>query len=572
MGVRHDEWPCDAGAHSAARTTRWYRVHTFPYGVVPVRPRHFARRAPAVGVGERGQRRPVPARVGDATSSWTGDLKPLSEFRFGQSVPESFVFSHGRTLPVRQQLLHGRVQHLPLRSRHRRRRGGLERGNRLLPSGAARRRPARRAELHGRGLRSGDHRPAADRGRQRDHVPRRRVAEKYPVVKTGRSPPPSTVDDEKLITPKGPYVPLRNLALANAYPVLQGYKNYVGIGYHFNFEDPLSFASLGITAAYTPTATCRATSAATSTSPATTWAGAARCRGTARTSTTCSVPTKRSRKGYAAKLGYDWIADLRRAAHARCSFSTSPITTRSTRCRARRTSTTDFTRLIDRRGRAPLHRRAALDRRGRRREGRRRGRWSCNGQPRQRRDHAAGPRHARLRLRAADPELVDLAAQRRRRAPTAIATTYGRELLLRRLRQQLRRRQVRSSATASTTRSRVSASTRSAGSISCARWSSGTCRRCVFESVGTPAFHLTWLRPAVFATALWTDPAQLDAAQELRERRRAGRPALHRPALVRHDAVGRLRGRLPGTPSAPGPSGWSRSRSCRPAGVACRPR
>ena len=27
----------------------------------------------------------------------------------------------------------------------------------------------------------------------------------------------------------------------------------------------------------------------------------------------------------------------------------------------------------------------------------------------------------------------------------------------------------------------------------------------VFESVGTPAFHLAWLRPAVFASALWTD-------------------------------------------------------------------
>jgi hypothetical protein len=28
----------------------------------------------------------------------------------------------------------------------------------------------------------------------------------------------------------------------------------------------------------------------------------------------------------------------------------------------------------------------------------------------------------------------------------------------------------------------------------------------VFESLGTPAFYLNWLRPAVFATALWTDP------------------------------------------------------------------
>ncbi|HEV8237123.1 MAG TPA: hypothetical protein VGP84_21075, partial [Gemmatimonadaceae bacterium] len=28
----------------------------------------------------------------------------------------------------------------------------------------------------------------------------------------------------------------------------------------------------------------------------------------------------------------------------------------------------------------------------------------------------------------------------------------------------------------------------------------------VFESIGTPAFYLNWLRPAVFVTGLWTDP------------------------------------------------------------------
>jgi hypothetical protein len=28
----------------------------------------------------------------------------------------------------------------------------------------------------------------------------------------------------------------------------------------------------------------------------------------------------------------------------------------------------------------------------------------------------------------------------------------------------------------------------------------------VFESAGTPSFYLTWLRPALFAADLWTDP------------------------------------------------------------------
>ncbi len=36
----------------------------------------------------------------------------------------------------------------------------------------------------------------------------------------------------------------------------------------------------------------------------------------------------------------------------------------------------------------------------------------------------------------------------------------------------------------------------------------------VFESVGTQSFHLTWLRPAVFATALWTDVANSSRRQD----------------------------------------------------------
>ena len=36
----------------------------------------------------------------------------------------------------------------------------------------------------------------------------------------------------------------------------------------------------------------------------------------------------------------------------------------------------------------------------------------------------------------------------------------------------------------------------------------------VFESVGTQSFHLAWLRPAIFATALWTDVANSAQRQD----------------------------------------------------------
>jgi len=100
---------------------------------------------------------------------------------------------------------------------------------------------------------------------------------------------------------------LRAIELVNAYPVLQGYKDSVGIGYHANFDDPLQFTSLGITAAYTPTGDLPGSER-----------GHLEINGRYRF-TTASLswnksdfydlfgPTKRSRKGYAAKLGYDWL-------------------------------------------------------------------------------------------------------------------------------------------------------------------------------------------------------------------------------------------------------------------------
>jgi hypothetical protein len=44
-------------------------------------------------------------------------------------------------------------------------------------------------------------------------------------------------------------VPLRDVSLANAFPVLQGVQSYVGVGYHANIEDSLGFARFGVTAA-----------------------------------------------------------------------------------------------------------------------------------------------------------------------------------------------------------------------------------------------------------------------------------------------------------------------------------
>jgi hypothetical protein len=119
-------------------------------------------------------------------------------------------------------------------------------------------------------------------------------------------PDPSSVDDEKLITAKGPYVPLRSLGLTNAFPVLQGYKDSVGIGYRFNIQDPLALARLGITASYSPS-----TDLPPDQRGHVDIAGSYLSWRTALSWNHSDFydlfgPTKRSRKGYAAKIGYDW--------------------------------------------------------------------------------------------------------------------------------------------------------------------------------------------------------------------------------------------------------------------------
>jgi hypothetical protein len=304
MGVRHEN-----GLATLVRIPppydTWYKVVEFPYGVVPydldVSPDGRLLSASVAEVnGDQF------LRVWQLDKIPAGEVKPLSEYRFGQSVPESFVFSKdGRYLYgssyytgvsniFRYEVATGAIEAV----------SNAETGY-FRPSPLA---DGRLVVLHytGEGFTPAiiDPKPLADVSAI--NFLGTELVEKYPVIKTWQVASPSAVDEEKLITQKGPYVPLRRIDLTNAYPVLQGYKNVAGIGYHFNFDDPLQFASLGITAAYTP-----------SSSLAPEERGHVDITGrynwlTAELSWNRSDfydlfgPTKRSRKGYAAKLGYDW--------------------------------------------------------------------------------------------------------------------------------------------------------------------------------------------------------------------------------------------------------------------------
>jgi hypothetical protein len=285
---------------------KWDEIYEFPYGFLP----HDLDISPdgrllSASVGEVNGNHLL--RVWELEKVLKGDLKPVSEYSFGQSVPESFVFSHdGRYLfgssyytgvsnIFRYEVATGDVEAVSNAEVGFFRPVPLADGRMVV------------LDYTGHGFVPAIIEPRPLKDVSAITFLGTEVADKYPVVKTWQVAPPSAVDDEKVVEQKGPYVPLRSLGLANAYPVLQGYKNSIGIGYHANIEDPLQYARVGITAAYTPSTSLPSDERGHVDIDARYRFWRAALSWNRSDFYDIFGPVKRSRKGYAAKLGYDWV-------------------------------------------------------------------------------------------------------------------------------------------------------------------------------------------------------------------------------------------------------------------------
>ena len=78
------------------------------------------------------------------------------------------------------------------------------------------------------------------------------VAAKYPEVQGWVAANPSTIPYESQILRKGPYRPLRELSLESLIPVVEGYRNSVGLGASARFSDPMGYDALGLDTSYSP--------------------------------------------------------------------------------------------------------------------------------------------------------------------------------------------------------------------------------------------------------------------------------------------------------------------------------
>ena len=250
LGVRHNN-----GLASIVRVaypyTSWSEVHAFPYEYVPydldISPdgRFVSASMSEVNADQY-------VRVWDIDKLLHGDAKPVSEFKFGQSIPESFVFSRdGRYLYgssyytgvsniFRYEVATGDVVALS-----------------NAETGFFRPLPLADGRMVVLAYTGAGFVPAIIEPKPLEDVSAitflgAEVAARHPVVTQWQVPAPSTVNYESQILRQGPYDPPRHLTISSAYPVLQGYKNAAGPGYRFNFTDPIEFANVDVTLATTP--------------------------------------------------------------------------------------------------------------------------------------------------------------------------------------------------------------------------------------------------------------------------------------------------------------------------------
>lgn len=82
------------------------------------------------------------------------------------------------------------------------------------------------------------------------------TVKKFPVLETWSQdvPNPKTnFDDSKMNATEGIYRPAEEFKFNYAYPIIIGYKNKIGLGYKFKYQDPVGLNSLDVSFSVTPT-------------------------------------------------------------------------------------------------------------------------------------------------------------------------------------------------------------------------------------------------------------------------------------------------------------------------------
>lgn len=230
----------------------WNQIHTFPFGRVPFDLDISADGSMlAMSVGEiNGDQSVQVFNMADLSVGSTPT--PTHTFNLGTATPESFVFSpDGR-------YLFGSAYYTGVSNIFRYELATQEL-EAVSNTDTGFFRPIPRAdgslivyEYTGDGFRPGVIQPTPldDLGTVR--FLGAEIARTHPVVTTWAAGSPTSVDIDSLITERGHYVPRDEMQLGAAYPIIEGYRGRVAVGYYAVFEDPLQFNQLHVSLSYLP--------------------------------------------------------------------------------------------------------------------------------------------------------------------------------------------------------------------------------------------------------------------------------------------------------------------------------
>ncbi len=288
----------------------WQPVHVFPFGEVAfdlaVSPDGSLVSTSLAGPdGERSGMQVMQVRVMQTARLLAGDATPLRRFEFGSAVPEGFVFSgDGRHLYgssyytgvsniYRYEIATGRLEALS-----------------NAEVGYFRPVPLDESKLLVFHYTAEGFVPATIDARPTEDLSAitflgEKIATERPVVQQWGAGPPSRVEYESQIVRQGAYEPLRELSREAIYPILEGYKDSVALGGHARFSDPLGFAAVNLTLSYSPDSSLESKERTHAELLFKHSFWTAGLKWNAGDFYDLFGPTKRSREGYSASIGYD---------------------------------------------------------------------------------------------------------------------------------------------------------------------------------------------------------------------------------------------------------------------------
>lgn len=289
----------------------WAPVHVFPYAEVPfdldVSPDGTLVSTSLAGPdAARSGIQVMQVRVMRTESLLAGDATPWRRFEFGNAVPEGFTFSpDGRYLygssyytgvsnVYRYEVATGKLEAM----------SNAEVGFfRPLPFD-----DANLLVLHytGKGFV-----PATIPARTTEDLSAitflgERIATGHPEVQTWSAGSPAGVDYEAQVVGQGRYRPMREVRPEALYPIIEGYKDTVAVGVHGRFSDPVGFDALNASVSYGPDGSLPAGERLHASVDLRHSFWTLGFRWNAADFYDLFGPTKRARKGYSTLVGFEW--------------------------------------------------------------------------------------------------------------------------------------------------------------------------------------------------------------------------------------------------------------------------